>query len=258
MQETSRNLPIPPGVALPNDLEELPLPYIELDSRGTITRANRAALALHPPGQGELVGTPAWQWMATGEREPSHADYLLLMETAADPPIVHRSICTRSGQFRTFAMHRRLLRIPGGEPVGMSVICVDVTDSNRALQESNRSRAWLESAIESFADALIITDALGFIRTANPAAERLFGWNPGEMLGKIIEKALPILCFQSSNGALLNFNMALEKPCRGLATLLDSQRREIHVDISTSPILDKASGFTEGVVSILRQTDPTG
>jgi len=46
--------------------------------------------------------------------------------------------------------------------------------------------------------------------------------------------------------------MALEGNSRGLATILGRDRRELEVEIATSPIVDKESGFTNGVLSVIR------
>jgi hypothetical protein len=53
----------------------------------------------------------------------------------------------------------------------------------------------------------------------------------------------------------LNFTMALEGHCRGIATILDRQRRELRLEIRTSPILEKGTGYTTGVVTVLSRLE---
>jgi len=91
----------------------------------------------------------------------------------------------------------------------------------------------------------------------NPAAEQLFGWKAKELTGKVIEKALPMLRYASEKSTELSFTMKLAGHCKGLATMLDRERREVRVEISTSPIIDKESGFTAGVVSVVRRVERT-
>ena len=92
-------------------IDELPLPYIELDAHGVITRANRATLALHPLDRGELIGQIAWDLMAADEKEPELRCLLLeRWRQARQPAVVRRSLYDRSGQFRTYEMHRSLVR----------------------------------------------------------------------------------------------------------------------------------------------------
>ena len=238
-------------------IDGLPLPYVEMDASGTITRANRATLALHPPEYGDLVGKMAWDLMATDEKEQSCASYFSFMESGEEPPPVLRSLYTRSGQFRTFEMHRSLIRNSDGQPVGMRMVCVDVTQARRDLDEERQARKRIESVMNSVAHGVIVTDALGFIRAVNPAAEMLLGWKARELIGKVIEKALPLLRYASEDSALLSFTMALEGHSKGLATVLDREHRELQLEIATSPIVDKETGFTTGVVTGLRKVKPT-
>jgi PAS domain S-box-containing protein len=239
-----------------NDLlDELPVAYVEIDANGTIARASRLARSLHSKDCGELIGMKVWELMPTDEREQSCAALMTAMQTGEDPPVARRSIYTSLGAFRVHELHRNMIRDALGEPVGMRVVTVDVTEAHKAREEAECACAWLESVIASMAEAVIVTDALGLIRTANTAEEELFGWKAGELIGKAIERALPVLRFISEGKAHLDFTMALEDRTKGLATILDRERREVTVEISTSPISDKASGFTAGVVSVMRRAD---
>jgi PAS domain S-box-containing protein len=246
-------MPLAAAYAAQDAIDELSLPYIEMDAAGIITRANRATLALYPLEQGELIGRSAWDLMATEEKEPSCAAYLSLMESGKGPLPVLRSIYDRSGEFRIYEMHRSLIRDAEERPAGMRMVCVDVTEAKEALEESHRTRLWLESILESLADAILVTDALGFIRLVNPAAEALLGWKAEELIGKAIEKGLPLLKSVSDGTKTLDFTLALEGHCKALVSILDRERRELRVEIATSPILDKESGFTTGMVSVLRR-----
>jgi len=58
-------------------------------------------------------------------------------------------------------MHRSLMRDSDGRPVGMRMVCLDVTEARKELEEAQRVRKWLESIMESVSDAVIVTDALG-------------------------------------------------------------------------------------------------
>jgi len=236
-------------------LEELPVAYVEIDARGAIVRANRLARSLHSSHSGELIGKPAWELMPTDEREQSCATFMTAMRTGEDPPVARRSIYTNSGNYRVHELHRNMICDAHGKAEGMRVATVDVTEAHQARKEDERHRLWLESVIASMAEAVIVTDALGFIRTVNAAAEELFGWKATELTGKSIERALPVLKFVSGSKVQLDFTMALESRTKGVATMLGRERREVKVEISTAPILDKESGFTAGVVSVMRRVE---
>jgi PAS domain S-box-containing protein len=105
----------------------------------------------------------------------------------------------------------------------------------------------------SLSAAVIVTDALGFIRTLNPAAEKLLGWKAEELIGKVVERALPVLSYVFDGKKQPEFTMALNEGSRGIATMLDRESRELLVEIGSSPIVNRVSGNTEGVVSVLRR-----
>ena len=242
-------------VALADEIEQLPLPYVEIDAHGVITRANRAAIAVHHPQQGSLIGKSGWDLMSGGDKDFSAAAFLAQMASGENPPVITRSIFDRSGKFRTYQMHRAFLRDTAGKPAGMRLVCVDITEITSALNDARHARQWLESAMTSVADAVILTDILGVIQSANPAAESLLRFAAGEMTGKTIEEALPIVAFQPSNGAPLNHRTVIERDCKGIATVLDRERNELNVEITTSPVIDHAKNSVIGVVMLLRNLD---
>jgi len=167
--------------------------------------------------------------------------------------VVRRSILTSSGEFRTFKVFRRLIRNAAGEVAGMRTISVDVTHSQRELEEANRKLHWNTSILAALPEAVLVTDALGFISDMNPAAEELLGWDAKELVGQPIEKGVPLLCYSASDGSTLNHWSALEKPTVGIATTLDREGRELRIEIRTSPMVDTSNGNTVGVAEIMRR-----
>jgi PAS domain S-box-containing protein len=235
-------------------IEELPVAYVEMNADGIITLANREARALHSVEQDDIVGRQVWEFSPQSQVEFDRNAFFATINSGEEPPITRRSLYTR-GEFRTYELHRSLIRNAEGLPVGIRGATIDVTEAQRANEEANRARLWLESVLESMSEAIIITDSLGFIRSVNPATEEMFGWPADELIGKVIEKAFPLLSYISDNKVQLCFNMSLQSRSRGVATMLDCDRCELQVEISTSPILDMVNGFTTGVVSVMHRVD---
>jgi PAS domain S-box-containing protein len=148
--------------------------------------------------------------------------------------------------------------MPWASPSGVRLVSFDVTAAQFAHEETRQARQWLESVLESISEAIIVTDALGFVRTVNPAAEELLGWKAKELIGKMVEEGLPQLSYTSGDQKSLTHRIALERRTKGIATVLDHARRELCVEISTSPIVDKESGITAGVASVLRRVEEAG
>jgi PAS domain S-box-containing protein len=243
----------------PSDaIDELPVAYVEMDAHGAVTRANRLTRMAHSCHAGELIGKLAWELMPTEEQDLSCAVFATAMETGVDPGVSRRSIYTSEDTFRVFDLHRNLIRNAGGKPTGMRVVSVDVTESHRAQHEAEQALQWLESVFASMADAVIVTDTLGLIRTVNPAAEELFGWKAAELIGKEIEKAFSLLSFASGDKTQLDCALGLDTRARGVATMLDRENREMRVEIISSPMVDKRNGSAAGVVSVLRRVEEGG
>jgi PAS domain S-box-containing protein len=249
--------PVKPAASA-DPFDELPLPYVEVDARGVITRANRASLALHHLECGQLIGKMAWDLVAADEKDTSFAAYCSSLESGEEPAMVRRSLYDRSGRYRCYEIHRSLVRDAKGDSAGMRMLCVDVTEAKKALEDARSTGIWLRSVMDSICEAIIVTDSVGFIRSVNPAAEALLGRQAAELAGMPIEEGLPILAYLSGDRTELTFTMSLESPSRGIATVLDRKRGEIHVGIGTSPIVEKETGSTTGVVLVLRKLELRG
>jgi len=224
-----------------------------MDAHGAVTRANRITRALHSCHAGELIGKMAWELMPIEEQDLSAAAFVLAMETGIDPGVSRRSIYSSDESFRVFDLHRNLIRDANGKPIGMRVVSVDVTEAVTAQQEAEKARLWLESVFASIPDAIIVTDALDVIRSVNPAAEKLFGWKADELTGQDFEQAFSLRPINGQTEAGLV--MVLSKAVRGVATMLDRERRALRVEICSSPMLEKEHGFTAGVVNVLRRME---
>ncbi len=73
----------------------------------------------------------------------------------------------KSGEYRWFAVSRKLVRDGGGQPVALVSINRDITERKCAELETLASRAKLAAALESMTDAVYITDAEGRFLQAN-------------------------------------------------------------------------------------------
>lgn len=236
----------------PDAIDQLPVAYVEINADGVITRANRAARKMSSPDRSEIVGRYVWEFAPDSQADLDRSAFFAMMSSGQEPPVTRRTLYG-DGEFRTYELHRTLIRDASGRPAGVRGAAIDVTEAQIAHQEASKARMWLESVLDSMPDAILTTDALGFIRSVNPALEALCGWKAAELQGKVIEKAFPLLSYSSVGNEKLSFNMALQTRSKGIATVLDSERRELRVEISTSPVVDKENGYTIGVVSVIRR-----
>ena len=232
-------------------LEQLPVAYSEIDTKGIVRAINQAACEMHRMGSEEIMGRSVWDFVSRDGAARDRIEFASIMESGEDPPVVRRSLYISGVGYRTHEIHRRMMRDANGNPAGLSCVTFDVSELEAANQESKRARLWLESAMTAIPQAVIMTDALGFVRYINTSAEALICWPSREMLGLQIEKGMPILRAASKSQKPLSFRMTLQEPWNGDVELMTRERQTVSVWLSASPILDKESRSTIGVVIVL-------
>lgn len=238
-----------PGDSIP--IDELPLPYVEVDVNGNISRINSRAQEILGQNRDEIIAHSAWEPMARDQIAESREDFFKMIEGSAEPSPIRRAIQSKTGAYRTCDLFRTLMRDGDGKVTGVRHIAVDVTEAVQAQDEARQTRMWFESILESLASAVIVTDALGFIRYSNPAVEKLTGWLPAELDGQILDKRLPVLSYAPDDNIPLIDNARFERQCIGAATILDRKRYQIRVRLETAPILDKQTGWVSGLINTL-------
>jgi PAS domain S-box-containing protein len=210
---------------------------------------------MHDPALGEITGKTIWDLMPPQEREGSRLAFESLMQTGAEPPVIFRSIFMRQ-EYRVQEIHRRLILDAAGKPLGVRSVTFDVTEMEIARKCAQQSKDWMESILDCMSDAVLVTDALGFVRYLNPAGEALTGWSRDEITGMIVEEALPLVSYRSDQPdevGELNFRMTVDRKWKGTIVVLDHARNELALEMSTSPLLDRNNHFTTGVVGLMRR-----
>jgi PAS domain S-box-containing protein len=145
--------------------------------------------------------------------------------------ILHR-ILRSDGQVRHVEARGDSLREDGGDAVRVVGTVQDVTE---ARLSKDRFRTLLEAA----PDAMLVVDGAGRINLLNAQAEELFGYQPGELVGKQVEELVP----EALRGDHLKHRKEfMEHPRRrpmGAALELKGRRKdgsEVPVEISLSPV----------------------
>ena len=239
-------------------IQDLPVAYTEVDAKGILRVVNDAACRLHDLPAEELIGRAIWEFLPPDEAGRSRSDFFHAMESGEDLAPVRRSLLCSNGEFRAHELHRRMMRDSDGTPIGMCCATFDVSEVEAAHRETKRAKLWLESVVEAIPQAILVTDALGFVRFINPAAERLIGRSAQNVLGQQIEKGMPILSAVSASKKPLSFRMALHEPWNGDVEIVSREYGNVTVWLSASPIVEKENGYTNGVVLVLRPTPVRG
>lgn len=130
------------------------------------------------------------------------------------------------------------LRDGSGVPCGFVAVLRDITQRRRtelALQESEqRIRTISDSAL----DAVVMIDAEGRVLYWNPAAQRMFGYSPTEMIGQDVHAILPVPRYRASaQRGFSHFALTGEGAAVGKILELTARRRddtEFPIEMSVS------------------------
>jgi len=118
--------------------------------------------------------------------------------------------------------------------------------------ETGFAQSTIESLFEFSPDAILIADADGILRNANPRAEELFGYTSQELIGQPVEMLVPARFRANHPRHRENYNAAPRARQMGAALNLFGVRKdgsEFPVDIMLKPIRTEAG---PAVVSFIR------
>lgn len=151
---------------------------------------------------------------------------------------------TRSGQPLILLVSAELIAF--GDVPHIVSIYYDVTDQ-RQLETQTRYHAMLLAHVS---DAVISTDLNFKIRSWNPAAELIYGWQADEVIGKPVEEIVQGNYSDAPREALIQ-QLYRAGSWRGEATHRRKDGSPVHLLASTSYITDSAGNRT-GLVTVNR------
>jgi PAS domain S-box-containing protein len=130
----------------------------------------------------------------------------------------------------------------------ITLVAAQRTKAGAALQESAaRTRAIVDAAV----DGIVTIDERGIIDSANPAAERLFGYSRDEMIGCNVSLLMPAPYREGHDQYIANYLRTGERKVLGIGREVVGRRKDgttFPLDLSLSEIvLDKRRVFT-GIV----------
>jgi PAS domain S-box-containing protein len=129
----------------------------------------------------------------------------------------------------------------------VQIVARDATYPSQRVKELHRSQARLAAILETALDAIIALDRQGRIQEWNPAAQRMFGYSRGEVLGRAMDELIvPASLRRMYEKGLTHYMMT------GVGSLLN---RPVELSLRRA---DGAEFRAEAAVTLVRPEDPSG
>ena len=202
------------------------------DLAPAMIQALDGTILLWSRGLENLYGWPASQ--AIGRRSPE------LLESVFPVPrseIVAELL--RSGEWRGQLEHRHrdghsvvvasqwaLHRDSEGKPSSILKLDWDITEARHARQMIGEREARLRSILEAAPDAIITIDEGGIIQSFSDAAEKLFGYREGEVVGRNVTMLMTTPHAERHGEYLARYLRTGEKRIIGIGRQVEARRRD--------------------------------
>jgi len=225
---------------------------IGVDLEGAVTAWNAAAERVFGYRPDEIMGRPVATLFPAGLRE---SESQLIQRVARGETLSHYRTqrVRKDGAVLDVSLTLSPIRDANGNIIGASKIVDDVTEKLLREQHMRRLEAhrdYLADLVESSNDAIVAGTLDGRIASWNKAAERMFGYTAGEVVGLFLSALSPADRRQEVEEIFLRV-MGSHEAIHYETTLLRKNGTPILVAVAASLVCSRA-GEMRGVSAILR------
>ncbi len=194
---------------------------IATDAGARVVRMNPVAEQLTGWTQAEGVGRQVAEIFHIINQETGQPAAVPVIETLAlgtkQGLANHTLLIARDGQKRAIADSCAPIRDRDSKVIGAVLVFRDVTDEYAAQQALRDSAALIETVLRTVADGIITLQAQsGRIETVNRAAEQMFGYAAGELIGANFSLLIPELAQGQGAASLEHYAASAEARAIGL------------------------------------------
>lgn len=195
------------------------------DLDGIVTAWNRAAEALFGYTAEQIIGRPITIIVPPDRIEEENS---ILERVRRGERMVHFETLRQRKDGRPVPVSLTISPVcdADGTVIGVSKIARDLSEIERVNQQLRRREALLRSILDTVPDALVVIDEYGLIQSFSAAAERLFGFLPGEVVGRNVSILMPSPYREQHDGYLARYLSTGERHIIGIGRIVVGQRKD--------------------------------
>jgi len=172
--------------------DNAPIGYHEIDREGRIAGINRTEANLLGYAPEEMIGRYVWEFMAEDQHELSKKAFKKKIEKKKVPmEAFERKYVCKDGKQMDLYISDRLILDKDGKVTGIRSTVQDITERKKAEDALRESEERYRSVSQAAEEAIITADSSGKIDTWNHGAQKIFGYEEGEVLGKPLSILMP-------------------------------------------------------------------
>jgi PAS domain S-box-containing protein len=214
-------------------------------TEGIIQTCNAAAERIFGYSADELIGQPV-RILIPAERQAEEDEILRKIRSGERVSHFETVRVRKDGTLIDVSLSVSPLRNAAGEIVGASKIARDIT----ARKKARETEAYLAAIVADSSDAILSKDLNGIIRSCNAAAERIYGYGAGELVGMPVRVLIPPERQAEEDEILLKIRSG-ERVDHFETARVTKDGRRIDVSLTISPVRD-AAGRIVGASKIAR------
>lgn len=213
---------------------------ITIDHKGIVQSYNTAAENLFGYKAKEVIGKNVKMLMPNPYHD-EHDEYLSNYMHSGIPKIIGigRQVTGLRKDGSTFPMDLAVSQINLGNEVMFAGILRDITEENRKKEELKQSQNRLQSILDNVYEGVITINAKGKIDSFNLAAEKIFGYEPSEVIGHNVKMLMPEPYHSEHDGYLNNYMQGGKAKVIGIGREVEGRRK----DGSTFPLYLAVTGI---------------
>jgi two-component system, LuxR family, sensor kinase FixL len=195
------------------------------DLEGTIVSWNRGAERLYGYTAREVIGRSITLLMPPDRQHELEA---VLERVRSGVPVQAYETVRQTADGRLLEVSLTISSVldPNGQVVGAATIARDITARKQAERERETSESRWRAVVESAVDGIVVIDASGRIEAFNPAAERLFGYQEGQVVGQNVNILMPSPHHEAHDGYLARYLATGDRKIIGIGREVVGRRRD--------------------------------